>query len=395
MSLNPVLGSFFCLIAWISLAHAIQGHTSNCCLRLSKTRVPVENIRNYTIQSSGLCSIGAVVFLTKKGKTICSDPGSLWTKKAMLKVDEEMRSLEEARRSQQVVTSDITPAPLTEAEVGLSSDPREERVTKATLRGEEVTQRPQEERQSEQMTTSDITPAARTEAEGGLSSDPREERVTKATLRGEEVTQRPQEERQSEQMTTSDITPAARTEAEVARGVTSDPKKEHSTKAVLKVEEVTKSPQEVRQSEQVTTGDVTPAAVKNDKVGKRTRSDPKKERSTKAVLKVEEVTKSQQEARQSEQVTTGDVTPAARTEAEVVRGVTSDPKKEFSTKAMVKVEEVTKSPQEVRQSEQVTTGDVMPTAVKMVRRKRPWRKARRVKRRQKCKNVRKQQMSRF
>ncbi|KAG7524807.1 C-C motif chemokine 4-like isoform X1 [Solea senegalensis] len=101
------------IITWMSSAHATQGPVSSCCPGWSNTRVRVQNVANYTIQSEGACAIKAVVFQTKVGKTICSSPNSVWAKKAMLKVDEELKRLQGMGVTEQASTSGIMPAAMT------------------------------------------------------------------------------------------------------------------------------------------------------------------------------------------------------------------------------------------------------------------------------------------
>lgn len=59
-----------------------------CCLTVTNTRVPVENIVKYEMQdSTAICTLRAVRFHTKRSITICSDPDSKWAKRAMNIVD--------------------------------------------------------------------------------------------------------------------------------------------------------------------------------------------------------------------------------------------------------------------------------------------------------------------
>uniref|UniRef100_UPI003AAAB7E3 eotaxin-like n=1 Tax=Centroberyx gerrardi TaxID=166262 RepID=UPI003AAAB7E3 len=89
MRLSLVLSTLLCLATWMSSVHTTNGPVSSCCLQWSNTKVRVHRILDYAIQSEGVCPITAVVFYTKSGKRICSDPSGNWTIKAMTKVDEE------------------------------------------------------------------------------------------------------------------------------------------------------------------------------------------------------------------------------------------------------------------------------------------------------------------
>uniref|UniRef100_A0A8C2IUR6 Chemokine interleukin-8-like domain-containing protein n=1 Tax=Cyprinus carpio TaxID=7962 RepID=A0A8C2IUR6_CYPCA len=64
-----------------------DGPALSCCLSVSKTKIPVEDIKNYSMQAAPPCPIRAVRFHTMKDKTICSDPNDSWTKKAINHVD--------------------------------------------------------------------------------------------------------------------------------------------------------------------------------------------------------------------------------------------------------------------------------------------------------------------
>ncbi|KAF1384002.1 hypothetical protein PFLUV_G00137710 [Perca fluviatilis] len=89
MRFSPVIAALLCFTTCMSMAHATNGPVVSCCLRWSITRVRLELIVDYTNQSEGICPIRAVVFQTKSGKTICSDPNSGWAERAIQKVDKE------------------------------------------------------------------------------------------------------------------------------------------------------------------------------------------------------------------------------------------------------------------------------------------------------------------
>uniref|UniRef100_A0A9J7XY07 Chemokine interleukin-8-like domain-containing protein n=1 Tax=Cyprinus carpio carpio TaxID=630221 RepID=A0A9J7XY07_CYPCA len=69
------------------------GPSPNCCLRVSKTKISVEAIMNYSMQAAPPCPIRAVRFHTKKNKTICSDPNEGWAKKAITHVNQKLNPL--------------------------------------------------------------------------------------------------------------------------------------------------------------------------------------------------------------------------------------------------------------------------------------------------------------
>nr|XP_023674303.1 uncharacterized protein LOC111847398 [Paramormyrops kingsleyae] len=65
---------------------AVVGPTVSCCLKTSETRVPMEKLKMYYIQTD-MCPVKAVRFTTVKGITICSDPSDNWAIKAIKHLD--------------------------------------------------------------------------------------------------------------------------------------------------------------------------------------------------------------------------------------------------------------------------------------------------------------------
>ncbi|XP_051772354.1 integumentary mucin C.1-like isoform X2 [Ctenopharyngodon idella] len=77
------------LLVWMCVGESVN--LQSCCLTVTNTRVPAENIVNYEIQEpTGICAIRAVRFHTRKGLNICSDPDDSWAKRAMESVDRRM-----------------------------------------------------------------------------------------------------------------------------------------------------------------------------------------------------------------------------------------------------------------------------------------------------------------
>uniref|UniRef100_A0A4W6ENE1 Chemokine interleukin-8-like domain-containing protein n=1 Tax=Lates calcarifer TaxID=8187 RepID=A0A4W6ENE1_LATCA len=99
-----------CFITWMSLVHATHGPMLSCCLRWSKTIVPLNRIKHYIIQTEGICPRNAVVFLTQSGLRLCADPGSDWAKRAMQKLNEKARALLKVKQNEQESTGGITAA---------------------------------------------------------------------------------------------------------------------------------------------------------------------------------------------------------------------------------------------------------------------------------------------
>ncbi|XP_062337729.1 C-C motif chemokine 4-like [Osmerus eperlanus] len=94
MRSSLVSSTLLSIITWMAGAYANNGPSAQCCLHHSRTKVKLDQIQDYTVQTDQICNIPAIVFFTKKGLRICSSPNSDWSKKAMGKVDKEKREVE-------------------------------------------------------------------------------------------------------------------------------------------------------------------------------------------------------------------------------------------------------------------------------------------------------------
>ncbi|XP_050978545.1 C-C motif chemokine 2 [Labeo rohita] len=119
---------FTVCVFWVifgSFGVSADGRPVTCCLKLGRSKPPLDRVLNYTIQTKRLCPITAVVIQTVYGKRLCSDPNSDWTKRAMWKVD----GAKMKPREQDVVPAERTSAegrrgrsvPLTAKELPLNS----------------------------------------------------------------------------------------------------------------------------------------------------------------------------------------------------------------------------------------------------------------------------------
>ncbi|XP_074545309.1 eotaxin-like [Halichoeres trimaculatus] len=103
--------ALLCFTTWMSLSNATHGPVIGCCEQWSETKVPLNRVKNYTIQSGGGCPIKAIIIQTTKGKRLCSDPDDRWTIRAMQKVDEETKALlQESQGEEDGSAVIITPA---------------------------------------------------------------------------------------------------------------------------------------------------------------------------------------------------------------------------------------------------------------------------------------------
>ncbi|XP_051985262.1 integumentary mucin A.1-like [Xyrauchen texanus] len=106
-----LLTALLCSMVWRNVVLAVDGPPPNCCNDVKKTKIPIANLSDYYIQEKILCPVRAVVFLTYKNKTICSDPEDKWAKKARKVLDEKKKPSKEWRIS---VTATAIKAPETE-----------------------------------------------------------------------------------------------------------------------------------------------------------------------------------------------------------------------------------------------------------------------------------------
>ncbi|XP_026055059.1 eotaxin-like [Carassius auratus] len=94
VDLIKVMLIFTACVFWVifgSFSAFADGPTMSCCLKLGRSRPPLDKVLSYRIQTKELCPITAVVIQTVSAKRLCSDPNNAWTKRAMRKVDEEKR----------------------------------------------------------------------------------------------------------------------------------------------------------------------------------------------------------------------------------------------------------------------------------------------------------------
>ncbi|XP_006211153.1 lymphotactin [Vicugna pacos] len=85
------------ILAFLSLcclaAYTVEGVGSEVlektiCVSLTTRRLPVKNIKTYTIKEG---SMKAVIFFTKRGLKVCADPHVEWVKKAVHTIDKSTR----------------------------------------------------------------------------------------------------------------------------------------------------------------------------------------------------------------------------------------------------------------------------------------------------------------
>ncbi|KAF5916595.1 hypothetical protein HPG69_005390, partial [Diceros bicornis minor] len=83
---NYILFLSVCLISSPGVGSEVL--EKSVCVSLTTRRLPVKNIKTYTIKEG---SMKAVIFITKRGLKVCADPQVEWVKKAVESVDKTTR----------------------------------------------------------------------------------------------------------------------------------------------------------------------------------------------------------------------------------------------------------------------------------------------------------------
>ncbi|KAJ8380649.1 hypothetical protein SKAU_G00014270 [Synaphobranchus kaupii] len=64
----------------------------DCCLKVSNSRIPKNNVKSYAKQAKGHgCNIDAVVFTTKRNVNLCAPTEQGWVKALMTNVDRKLK----------------------------------------------------------------------------------------------------------------------------------------------------------------------------------------------------------------------------------------------------------------------------------------------------------------
>ncbi|XP_077100184.1 C-C motif chemokine 20b [Siphateles boraxobius] len=70
-----------CILAFVTLLiFQVETEAGSCCLSYTKRPRRCAVLKGYDIQAiTGSCDLAAIIFHTKKGKSICADPAQNWT----------------------------------------------------------------------------------------------------------------------------------------------------------------------------------------------------------------------------------------------------------------------------------------------------------------------------
>ncbi|KAJ1211396.1 hypothetical protein NDU88_006756 [Pleurodeles waltl] len=88
MALNVPLLCLTALCLWSILqVHCSNNDVVDCCLKVSEARIPYRHLKGFQIQSfEDGCTIEAVVFITKRDKSLCAPPNQQWVHKLINKL---------------------------------------------------------------------------------------------------------------------------------------------------------------------------------------------------------------------------------------------------------------------------------------------------------------------
>ncbi|KAM9544500.1 C-C motif chemokine 19a.1 isoform 1-T2 [Salvelinus alpinus] len=97
MSTVGIAKILFCVLFLYSCCHVIQGQmVMDCCLSVSQREIPRHVVIGYQPQVRGQgCSIGAVVFTTRRGLKLCAPTDPTWVTDLMNFMDRLIKKCHE------------------------------------------------------------------------------------------------------------------------------------------------------------------------------------------------------------------------------------------------------------------------------------------------------------
>ncbi|XP_043080557.1 C-C motif chemokine 20a.3 [Puntigrus tetrazona] len=79
------------LVAALSVLCA-DASALSCCRKYTKGQIPMAIIKGYSIQTmTRNCHIDAVIFHTKGGRNVCTDPSKIWVMESIRKLKEKVQ----------------------------------------------------------------------------------------------------------------------------------------------------------------------------------------------------------------------------------------------------------------------------------------------------------------
>ncbi|XP_004630632.1 C-C motif chemokine 24 [Octodon degus] len=64
---------------------------SSCCITFVSKKIPEDRVVSYQLTSRSTCTKAGVIFTTKKGLQLCSDPNQPWVQRYMRKLDSKKK----------------------------------------------------------------------------------------------------------------------------------------------------------------------------------------------------------------------------------------------------------------------------------------------------------------
>ncbi|XP_007910129.1 C-C motif chemokine 19 [Callorhinchus milii] len=84
---------FLCALLCIALAYTENGGIMDCCLSVSRKRIPGRIVANYLRQEpADGCRIRAVVFITVRSRRLCAPPYKYWVRELIHMIDQNAKA---------------------------------------------------------------------------------------------------------------------------------------------------------------------------------------------------------------------------------------------------------------------------------------------------------------
>ncbi|XP_036890934.1 lymphotactin-like [Sturnira hondurensis] len=93
-----------CLTTYVVEGVGSEVLEQRICVSLTSRRLPVKNIKTYTIREG---PVRAIIFITKRGLKVCADPKVEWVKKAVETMDDKKNANQSKPTGTQQLTSTV------------------------------------------------------------------------------------------------------------------------------------------------------------------------------------------------------------------------------------------------------------------------------------------------
>ncbi|XP_012871884.1 PREDICTED: C-C motif chemokine 8-like isoform X1 [Dipodomys ordii] len=90
-----VCATLLCLLLMVLSSQVLAEPDSatiptTCCFTVSTKRLPIQQLESYRRITNSKCPQKAVIFQTKRGKLICTDPKQKWVQTSMKILDQKL-----------------------------------------------------------------------------------------------------------------------------------------------------------------------------------------------------------------------------------------------------------------------------------------------------------------